>query len=35
MLYMNIMITLLRTKYISGWSFTEAGLASCGFSYNG
>jgi hypothetical protein len=35
MLYMNIMITLLRTKYVSGWSFAEAGMASCGFTYNG
>ena len=29
------MITLFRTKYLTGWSFSEASIASCGFTFNG
>ena len=29
------MITLFRTKYLTGWSFSEAGIAASGFSFNG
>jgi hypothetical protein len=29
------MITVIRTKYISGWFFSEASLASSGFTFNG
>jgi len=32
---MNITITVIRTKYISGWFFSEASLASSGFTFNG
>jgi hypothetical protein len=32
---MNISITVLRTKYLAGWSFSEASLSSSGFTYNG
>jgi lysophospholipid acyltransferase len=32
---MNICITLIRAKYLSGWSFSEAGMAASGFTYNG
>ena len=32
---MNICITVIRLKYECGWYFSEASIASCGFTYNG
>jgi lysophospholipid acyltransferase len=34
-LWLNVMVTLLRAKYLSGWSFSEASIASSGFTFNG
>lgn len=34
-LWFNLTITLHRTKYVSGWLFSESGLAAAGFTYNG
>jgi len=34
-LWLNLTITLHRTKYVSGWLFSESGLAAAGFTYNG
>lgn len=33
--WMNVSITLMRTKYLSGWSFSEASIASSGFTFDG
>jgi hypothetical protein len=35
MIWMNIALTLYRMKYLSGWSFAEAGMAASGFTFDG
>lgn len=35
LLLMNISIILYRTRFLTGWSFSEASLAASGFTYNG
>lgn len=34
-LYLNISITLVRTKYFSAWYILNAGNVACGLSYGG
>ena len=34
-LYLNMAVTLERTKYYSGWTLSEAGMAITGLSYSG